>query len=484
MNHLSIVTILIALFSSFSTFSQVPDSIRFDFKGEHEYSWTYSAYTALFDLQGRPYLYTANSELGIVVFDISDVTQPVPVDTLLPAAFGGLKPTHLWLDSTHLYASLGGFQGLIPQNAGIVLLDIQTPSQLTIVSQWDSAAFRQGAAIVQVVDDYAYIGAMEEGLLIVDISDKSAPRFVSQVVPNPNFPRVPGIFSKPNARGMAIDGDVLWLCYDAGGLRAIDISDKKNPIEVAQYINGAMDSLTQSAYNNAVAVGDYLYIAIDYCGLEVVNIQRADSPYTVAWYNPWDCMPSTWSGSPGHTNQLVVSSDGKLLFMSGGDSEVLAFDISTPTSITPIGALAHVGDSLVTWGMDMRGHQLALACVDVSGVFIPNVSPYYSDYGGIQLYEWQELTTALAPAVTPFSLSLSPNPFSQTATLHLTLAASATIQIDIYDASGRHLTSRNAAQLREGNHEISLPMAPLSSGLYLIQVQVGEEIKWLKGMKR
>ncbi len=484
MNLSTIVTSLLSLLFSTISFAQVPDSIHFDFKGEHEYTSTFSCYTALFDLQGRPYLYTANNQLGVVVFDIADPAMPVPVDTLLPAVFGGLRPTHLWLDSTHLYASLGGFQGLVPQNAGMAIIDIHTPDQLNLVSQWDSVAFRQGAAIVQVYDDYAYLGAMEEGLLILDVSDKTDIHFVSQMVPDPNFPRVPGLFSHPNARGMAVSGDILWLCYDAGGLRSIDISDKKNPIEVAQYINASMDSLTQSAYNNAVAVDDYLFIAIDYCGLEVVNIHQPDSPYTVFWHNPWDCQPTTWAGSPGHTNQLVASPDGKLLFMSGGDSEVLAFDISIPTSPKRIGTLAHVGDSLVTWGLDVRGNQVALAFVDVSGVFIPGVSPYYSDYGGIQIFEWKDVSTSIGAPFSPFSLILSPNPFQQTTQLNLNLPAPNTIEIAIFGASGKQLTSRNMTFLRKGAHQIPLPLHHLPQGVYLIRVRVGDGVQWVKGLKR
>lgn len=75
--------LLLVVISFYSVIYGQNNSISFTKLGEFEYSWTYSAYTALFDDASRPYIYTASMELGLVTFDISDPTSPFPTDTIL-----------------------------------------------------------------------------------------------------------------------------------------------------------------------------------------------------------------------------------------------------------------------------------------------------------------------------------------------------------------------------------------------------------------
>ncbi len=235
-----------------------PDSLFLELVGEFEYSFTYSAYTTLLDKQGRPYIYAASSELGLVIFDYSDPSHPFPTDTLARPLFNNRNVTNIFISGNWLYASLGGFQG-IPQLAGMAIVNISDPEEPQITDVWDSTAFDQGCAIVIVEGDYAYLGAMERGLLTLDVSAKNNIRFVSQFVPDPNFPVVPGLFTQPNARGLAIRNDTIFLCNDSKGFRMIDVSDKLNPVEVGKYVNPVMDSVAGIAYNNVVLVDHYAY---------------------------------------------------------------------------------------------------------------------------------------------------------------------------------------------------------------------------------
>lgn len=304
--------------------------IHFNKISEFELSGFFSTYSSLFDRNGHPYLYSASLGLGLIVYDISDVSTPTPVDTLEPNQFNGLNVNNVYQDGNYLYLALGGFQG-IPQKAGMAILDISNPSNISIIATWDSIAYKQGCATVRTDERYAYLGAMEDGIIILDISDKNNPKFVSQFQPDPSFPGVANY--PPNARGMEIRDHILYLAYDAGGLRLIDISDKQHPSQIAQYVNTSLISKALPAYNNLRIVGDYAFIAVDFCGLEVVDISNPSNLRSVDWYNPWNCNGFSWFGSPGHANELITANQDSILFLSGADSEVLALDISNPGEV-------------------------------------------------------------------------------------------------------------------------------------------------------
>lgn len=434
--------------------SQSIEAVQFNHVSEFEYIWTYSCYSVKFDDLERPYLFTANNELGIVSFDISDIQTPTPVDTILPADFGGLKPTNLHQNGKLLYASLGGIQGLAPQDAGIAVMDVSDPENILILDYWSSPDYSEGGAIVLVEGNYAYVGAMEEGVLILDVSDPSDIQFVSRAYLDENFPQIPGLFSVPNARGMSIRSDTLIVANDAGGLRMVDVSDKNNPIELSKYMNWDLFDIAQPAYNNVLLVDDHAYVPVDYCGLDVVDVSDT-AMSTVNWLNPWGCLGANWNGRAGHTNEIVRHGDD-LIFVSGADSEVLAYNISDRDNPELIGQYINVGDSIVSWGLDVNDQYVALALVDNS-VF---QQPYYSDFGGIMILDWQALVGVKEKESEV--LNIYPNPNNGSFRIELNDQTEID-QISIYTADGR-LACR-AVDLIDGRVVFNL-----RAGLYFINV--------------
>ena len=55
-----------------------------------------------------------------------------------------------------------------------------------------------------------------------------------------NFPTSSG--SAHNARGLKYRNDTLYVCFDRGGLRVVDVTNKTNPLEVYKYINNSLNS--------------------------------------------------------------------------------------------------------------------------------------------------------------------------------------------------------------------------------------------------
>lgn len=104
---------------------------------------------------------------------------------------------------------------------------------------------------------------MKNGLMIFDITDKTLPVQKSAFLPSITFPDPNPDPNKYNARGMAVKNDIVYLCYDAGGLRIINAVDKLNPRQTGKFSNPDMNGKPR-AYNNIVLDGP---LCVCGCGL-------------------------------------------------------------------------------------------------------------------------------------------------------------------------------------------------------------------------
>jgi hypothetical protein len=459
------VFLLLCLITSTRLSAQI-SPINFQFVSEHEYTWTYSCYGALFDGQDRPYIYSANNELGFMVLDISDINNPVAIDTMMPAAFSTLKASKLFQQGDYVYVALGGFQGFA-QRAGMAILNISDPENVTIEDQWDSTAFNQGCAIAIVEGDFAYLGIMELGIVILNVADKSNIQFVSTYQPDPNWPHVPGLFSTPNARGMTIRNDTLYLCYDAGSFRVIDVIDKENPVEVGHYINPTLDATAQPAYNNVVLVDNYAYVTVDYCGVDIVDISDPENPVNAGWVNPWNCNTTNWDGRPGHTNELKTWANNSILFVSGGDTEILAYDITDRTNPVELGSYFTLLDSMVAWGIDIKENYAVLSQVDN-----PFGQPYDSDWGGIRILHWDGGVTGISPRNLSHNsqVEIYPNPASDF--LNVRNKGNEILTYKLVDNTGRLIKS--------GDAKVQIDVGELAQGFYQMIFSEGSIRKFVK----
>jgi hypothetical protein len=237
---------------------------------------------------GRPYLYVAEKEGGVAVLDISSQgVRPTRAGGVKRASLGGLDAMDVVARGSHLFVALGNFFSNQPSPAGLAVLDVDDPRSPSVLSLWSSERPMGGSASVLVDGDYAYLGAMDEGVFIFEFSDVRDIHLLGTIQPDVDFPKPdPNRIQHPNARGMAIHGETLLVAYDAGGLRVVDVSDKKRPREIGRYINTRMLG-KQQAYNNVVLEWPTAYVALDYCGLEVLDVRDPTAIRQVGWWNPW-----------------------------------------------------------------------------------------------------------------------------------------------------------------------------------------------------
>ncbi len=112
---------------------------------------------------------------------------------------------------------------------------------------------------VQVVGNYAYC-AFKYGIVILDISDRTAPQFLGQCP------------LTGEGKEIAVWGNYAYLAEGNGGLKVVDIYDPQNPVRIAE--------INRAGYVEDVATdGQYLYMACGesfYDGDNILIVDIAD----------------------------------------------------------------------------------------------------------------------------------------------------------------------------------------------------------------
>jgi len=204
--------------------------------------------TMIHDDINRPYLYVANKEYGLTVFDISNLTIPQLVTSIPVSNFDSLEVMNISQHGYYLYLAIGNYFN--PQKSGMAIVDVTNPTTPFVTDYWENASLG-GGGIVKAYNNYAYLGGMNNGLYILDISDKSDIQLVSHFMPDLSFPDPNPDTSKYNVRGLFVTNNIVYMCFDAGGIRVINVTNKSTPYETGRYSNPVMNFLPR-AYNNII----------------------------------------------------------------------------------------------------------------------------------------------------------------------------------------------------------------------------------------
>ncbi|MBL8809911.1 MAG: hypothetical protein JNM43_07035 [Planctomycetaceae bacterium] len=338
--------------------------------------------TMVADAEGRSFLYVAAKEGGFRIFDVS--RSPVLTKTIPIKELDSLHVMSLTQSGRRIYLALGNHWGR-HESVGLAIVDVQNPKAARVLGIWKDKETGGAAGAIVVDGQTAFLAAMEKGLVSLDVSRPSNIRELSRLQPRLDFPDAKPDKTKINARGLALVGDLLFLCYDAGGVRVIDVSDPEKLTEIGRYSNPAMNGLPR-AYNNIVVDGKYAYVTADYVGMEVLDVSNPRSIKLAAWWNPWTPQPSAlhWFSSPGHANEIAFDSKRRLLLMSAGRSDLVAISVATPGKPLQVGTIGDVEDSHATWGLALQNDRIYLSYIRTLGI------PFRADWAGVKAFDFQE----------------------------------------------------------------------------------------------
>lgn len=387
MNKIIITFLISALIGkSIICIAQI-DTVTFNLQATHLFPSfpVKSSYTSLFDKRpGMNYLYSANMESGLGIYDISVPNAITPILNFTIGNFNNLDVSTFEQIGNSLFVGIGDFQVNSNTSSGLAILDITNPTKPSVKDIWDSTSFHHGISHLIIEGNYAYLSTMSDGIIILDISDENNIIFKSSLQLDLNYPAPSA--NAHNARGLKYKNDTLYVCFDRGGLRVVDVTNKIKPVEVYKYINSTLNSQAAAAYNDIAIKGNYAFVSVDYCGLEVIDISSV--PFTsVQWINPWGCTNSNWSGADLHTNELALANNDSILFVTGGQSELFAYDVTNPNTMKKLGQFVNLNDTLATHGLDVLNNKVSLSFIHTP-FHIPPFTPFFADPGGLKLLEF------------------------------------------------------------------------------------------------
>ncbi|MEZ5402674.1 MAG: hypothetical protein R2729_23570 [Bryobacteraceae bacterium] len=325
----------------------------------------------------RDVLYIALKNGGLRILEIEGTNQTVAAN-IGRFRFGGLDVMNLVQRENLLYLALGDFFSARGSKVGVAVVDVAQTRSPKIVALWRSDETLRGSAAVAVDGPFVYLAAMDQGVFVFSFDGyelEEAARFL----PDIDFPRPnPNRTQHPNARGLAVSADLLYVAFDAGGMRVVDKSDPYHLREVGRYINAGMRG-KQQAYNNLAIEGDIVYAAVDYAGLEVLDVSDPARIRQVGWWNPWgaDTFGNLWLNSRGHTNQIQLDREKSVAYLSAGDSELVCVDVSDPARPRLAAFHGQPGDGYGAWGVGL-GENLAYVA------YINAAAPFRGRWSGIR----------------------------------------------------------------------------------------------------
>jgi hypothetical protein len=265
---------------------------------------------------------------------------------------------------------------------------------------------------------------------------------------------------------MEVADNVVYLCYDAGGLRIINVADKLNPKETGRYINAAATG-KQQAYNDVEVYNGLAYLGVDYCGMEIVEVTDTSNITQTGWWNPWDCVSpfNLWIGSPGHANEVTLDAAKQIVYLSAGASDLRVVDVSNPANPDSCSGFGSYTDTLAAYAATVSGERIFLT-------YLYAFIPYFSVWAGIKEVNGQSFIGTNSPPVE-MTLSIFPNP----ATDHITVRLPSNMagNLTITDVWGRNLITQSFDNT--GAQEFTCPLpACWPAGIYQVAFATGTSV--------
>lgn len=455
---------LIVVFTQLPVRGQTCGNLNFQKQADVTYPCSNEVLSMLRD-PNRPYLYVANKEGGLKVYNVTTMSAPVLAASIATTSFGGLHVMNLDLQGDYLYLALGN-SFTNPQSAGLAVVSVSNVNQCVVTYTYILPGSSSGGGVVKAEGNYVYFGAMQSGLVIFDASNNSALTKVGQFLPSLSFPPVTNPNADTyNARGMAVKSGVVYLCYDAGGVRVINCTNPASPKESGRWCNSVMYLPTNKAkaYNNCVLNDSLLYVAVDYCGMEILNVKDTAHISLKGWWNPYNCPTNNWFSSPGHANEIHLDKNCGRVFLSTGKSQLHVIDVSHPSHPDSCGFYGGVTSNGGSWGLSVFQNELYLS-------YVCAVIPFYSSFtkwsaitfnGCINALRddyWQEMTIYPQPADHLLQVLFPSEPMNA----HLQL-----LKLDgrlVYEQAVKGVNA-------------TLNVESISPGIYLLQLVSGSQVR-------
>jgi len=209
--------------------------------------------------------YRGHGALGDGNIDGQAILEPIDALDMpigqLDLGDGGSGPESVVIKDNYAYVVAG--------SDGLFILDISNPTQAKVLSNFtggaDSSGTHYWVNAVVISDDarYAYIAKSWEGVVVVDISDKNHPYQVGK------YQTIGASLS-----GISRSGDYVYAVDSRGGVWLIDVINPRYPSKVQSYHR-------DMKYLAVVASGNDAYIAAQEDGVRVAHSDLREATESV-----------------------------------------------------------------------------------------------------------------------------------------------------------------------------------------------------------
>jgi hypothetical protein len=258
------------------------------------------------------------------------------VDPQALSALGGGTPYAVAVQGNYAYAASG---------AAVLVFDRRDPLVLSLVGV--HYVVPEGLAVdIALSGLYAYVAGRTAGLIVLDISDPSAPHETGRVA-------IPG-----TSYAVTLAGDYAYVADAEGGLSIVNIADAAAPVVVGSV--GTTGGGYDIAYDVEVVDG-FAYLADFFVGVRVIDVRDPAAPVEVA-------------SLPDLTGALGLAHDGDYVYVGRGAS-MNVLQVSDPAAPVEVGAVTCTAADLTVSGTHAyaRGTEGGLAVLDISNPTAPAI---------------------------------------------------------------------------------------------------------------
>ncbi len=398
--------------------------------------------------------------------------------------------------------------------AGLHIVDISTPSQpqfsgchndLSTGGRVAPGYTHDTQCVVYQGPDADYRGreicfnANERQVNIADVTDKSNPETITNATyPLPSY--VHQAWLTEGHRYLLVDDELDEQAnngIDSTRTLVFDVSELDNPELVKRYTGS-----TQAIDHNQYVVGNYSYQANYESGLRVLDVSDPRNPGEVAYFDTYVSangprFNGAWSTYPFFENGIVlVSSIGEGLFVLDPKfSPFLALGVTPSKKAATVQwkisasvktrrvVVEHLPPGSHSWRMDER----------FEGPSAGGTASYEYEATDLELGTHQfrvrhistdgsEITSrSVSTRILPedaIELKGLPNPIRGQEQFNLFLRESQRVRIDLYDTMGRRLSQVYDGEIRAGTSQ-GLRIPRLASGVYFLRIR-GESFQRLQ----
>ncbi|MBS0351247.1 MAG: putative Ig domain-containing protein, partial [Proteobacteria bacterium] len=225
----------------------------------------------------------------------------------------------------------------------LVILNISIPSTIQLIGSYPLESFGYNYGL-QLLNSTLFVATYFTGLLILDVSTPSIPRFLGNCS------------QQVGARRILVSGNTVFI---AGAIIDVSIPDRCQILSVYDSGVGSDFAILNST----------LFIASGEFGFHILDISNLSAPRPLATYST-----TAW--------RIVASED--MLFVAAGTAGLKIFNVSTPSAPRLVGVCDTPGNSLdlAIWGSKVfiADQNAGLQVIDVSAPGFPRLVSSYASF--------------------------------------------------------------------------------------------------------